>query len=152
MTNQFDRERRRLQLALADERARLEHQALHDPLTDLPNRALFLDRLSHALELGSRRLTKSAVLFIDLDRFKSINDIGGHAVGDQVLVETGRRLTAAVRACDTVARIGGDEFVVLCEDLPADHRSAVVERKGAPNSPLIHGALRLNHPYRDRLG
>lgn len=96
---------------------RLAHQALHDPLTHLPNRGLFVDRL----EQGLRRLERGdhllAVLFVDLDRFKPINDRWGHAVGDQVLCEVARRLRHVLRPHDTVARLGGDEFTILCEDL-----------------------------------
>jgi diguanylate cyclase (GGDEF)-like protein len=91
--------------------------ALHDNLTGLPNRALVVDRLHHALARLSDRHTTVAVLFIDLDRFKVVNDGLGHDTGDELLVEVGKRLTATVRRQDTVARLGGDEFVVVCEDL-----------------------------------
>ena len=104
------------------ERKRTEEQlaytALHDPLTDLPNRSLFLDRLSHVLERSRRHknLTYS-VIFIDLDRFKVVNDSLGHNVGDLLLIESARRLSACVRSEDTVARLGGDEFVILLEEM-----------------------------------
>ena len=102
------------------ERKRVEeqllHDALHDSLTNLPNRALFMDRLRQAVERKKRQHESSfAVLFIDLDRFKTVNDSLGHIVGDQLLIEAGHRLEDCVRAGDTAARIGGDEFTVLLE-------------------------------------
>lgn len=107
----------------------LRHQALHDPLTDIPNRALFNDRLEHALAQTERRGNYVAVFFVDLDRFKSINDNLGHEAGDQLLVTTARRLLECVRASDTVARLGGDEFTVLLEDLDdPDEVLPIVER------------------------
>ena len=101
----------------------LTRQAFRDPLTNLPNRALFMDRLSHGLTRAQRRHEHLAVLFLDLDRFKVVNDTLGHAVGDQLLVEVSRRLTSALRPGDTVARLGGDEFGVLLEDV-ADAETA----------------------------
>ncbi len=95
----------------------LSHQALHDALTGLANRALFQDRLEHALARQARDGTLSAVLFIDLDDFKTVNDGLGHAEGDQLLVAVGERLAAGLRADDTAARLGGDEFAVLLEGL-----------------------------------
>jgi diguanylate cyclase (GGDEF)-like protein len=95
----------------------LEHQALHDPLTGLPNRALVLDRLGRALARSQRAGTSTVVLFIDIDRFKIVNDSLGHAYGDDLLVAVAARLRASLRETDTVARLGGDEFVVLLEDL-----------------------------------
>jgi diguanylate cyclase (GGDEF)-like protein len=100
------------------------HQALHDPLTGLPNRTLFYDRLTHALAWARRHRTTFAVLFIDLDRFKLINDSLGHETGDQVLIEIAQRLDDALRSSDTAARFGGDEFIVLCEDI-ADEQQAI---------------------------
>ena len=108
-------------LSSAIDRARSEdlltYQALHDSLTGLPNRARFTDRLGHALDRLERRPATLAVLFLDVDRFKLINDSLGHAQGDKVLIEVATRLRAALRAGDTLARFGGDEFVVLCEDV-----------------------------------
>ncbi|MFL6206678.1 MAG: diguanylate cyclase domain-containing protein [Acidimicrobiales bacterium] len=96
---------------------RLAHQALHDPLTGLPNRSLLQDRLSHAMQRTLRTQRHTAVFFVDLDRFKRINDGAGHATGDHVLHTIAGRLREAMREYDTVARYGGDEFVVIAEDL-----------------------------------
>ncbi|MBS3939380.1 MAG: diguanylate cyclase [Actinobacteria bacterium] len=95
--------------------AEIVHRAFHDPLTDLANRALFFDRLEHAIDRERRNGGSVAVLMIDLDDFKPVNDTYGHAVGDAVLVEVAARLRAAVRDGDTPARLGGDEFAVLVE-------------------------------------
>jgi diguanylate cyclase (GGDEF)-like protein/PAS domain S-box-containing protein len=95
----------------------LEHQALHDGVTALPNRSLLVDRLELAGARMRRNHSRTAVLFLDLDQFKVINDSLGHSLGDEVLVEVAKRLQSVVRQPDTVARFGGDEFVVLCEDV-----------------------------------
>jgi diguanylate cyclase (GGDEF)-like protein/PAS domain S-box-containing protein len=97
---------------------RLQHEALHDSLTGLPNRVLFMDRLQHCLD--SRRQLVSAVLFIDLDHFKWVNDHLGHFAGDRFLVEVGRRLRGCVRPDDTLARLGGDEFAMLLDNVTND--------------------------------
>lgn len=107
---------------------RLEHLALHDPLTGLPNRALLLDRMQHAIDRARRDGGSLALLFIDLDRFKLVNDSYGHISGDRLLTGVAERLSAAVRATDTVARLGGDEFAVLCEDAGEDEAVAAAER------------------------
>ena len=111
-------------LARLRDEERMRHEALHDPLTGLPNRTLLRDRLAHALARSQRGHGATGVLFVDLDNFKHVNDTYGHAAGDLVLVELGGRLRTGVRPADTVARLGGDEFVVVCEGVDED--SAVV--------------------------
>ena len=125
MTKEFDAERTRLQDELSAEQARLAHLAYHDALTGLPNRRLFFERLSHALHLRQRHGRDVGLLFIDVDSFKAINDRLGHIIGDQVLVIAAQRLVEAARASDTVARIGGDEFVILCEQLDEGTRHLI---------------------------
>ena len=112
-------DRRRFEEALA-------HQGTHDPLTGLPNRILFMDRLEHALARSARSGRSLAVLFCDLDHFKVVNDSLGHSAGDALLREVAARFTGAVRSGDTVARFGGDEFVVLAEDLACEADAVVV--------------------------
>ena len=103
--------------------AKIAHMAQHDPLTGLPNRALFADRLERALAVSERNGNRTALMFLDLDKFKPVNDTYGHAVGDVLLQQAAERMQSALRASDTVGRIGGDEFVVL---LPAVDRAEVV--------------------------
>ena len=100
---------------------RLAYQAQYDPLTGLPNRGLFVELLTLALARTHRRQTTSAVLFLDLDRFKNVNDSLGHDAGDELMRKLSTRLGAGVRPGDTVARFGGDEFTVLCDDLSLEH-------------------------------
>lgn len=100
-----------------DFEVKLEYLAHHDPLTGLPNRSLFMDRLSHAMQISKRYKSKSALIFIDIDGFKPVNDTHGHNVGDALLQEIATRLEGCVRASDTVARVGGDEFIMVIENI-----------------------------------
>jgi len=130
------------QIAAAIERKQmevlLEHAAHHDPLTSLPNRELFYDRLQAALKLAQRESTRLALLYLDLDSFKHINDTFGHATGDLLLQEVAERLKAVVRESDTVGRVGGDEFLVLLNGVhTADHATMIAEK--------IRAAL--SHPF-----
>ncbi len=104
-------------------RSREAKRATHDELTGLPNRLLFFDRIGHALERSFRTSSRFAVVYIDLNGFKTVNDSFGHAAGDEILREVARRLKSHVRASDTVARLGGDEFTILYETFP-DRRTA----------------------------
>jgi len=117
-----DEEREELERRLAD-------VALRDPQTGLPNRALFVDRLEHALARAGRTGSSVAVVFCDLDRFGSVNETFGHHAGDLIIIAVGDRLRDRVRDDDTVARMGGDEFAVLCEDLDGPHDIADVARR-----------------------
>ena len=101
----------------------MRQQALHDSLTGLANRTLCRDRILHALAVSERDLTCAAVLFVDIDNFKRVNDVFGHAAGDELLIALAERMVATVRPADTVARLGGDEFVVVCEAV--DERTAL---------------------------
>jgi diguanylate cyclase (GGDEF)-like protein/PAS domain S-box-containing protein len=114
-------------LAIGFSRLHLEEQmrqqALHDSLTGLANRTLCRDRIAHALAVAQREDSSAAVLFVDVDNFKRVNDVFGHAAGDELLIALAQRMVAAVRPADTVARLGGDEFVVVCESV--DERTAL---------------------------
>ena len=115
----------------------LTHQAFHDPVTGLANRALFVERVRHALARGRREGGGMAIVFLDLDDFKTINDSLGHAAGDEVLVEVSKRLATSIRASDTAARFGGDEFALLLEDIvdvqeAADTAERVIEALSVP--------------------
>jgi diguanylate cyclase (GGDEF)-like protein len=118
-------------LALREARAVQDalHRSLHDALTDLPNRVLFTERLEHALALSDRSRRTVAVLFLDLDGFKRVNDSLDHRAGDELLVAVARRLRAALRPGDTVARFGGDEFAVLLEDLPGEDEAVLAAER-----------------------
>ncbi len=115
--------------ALQEKQRELDHLAGHDSLTGLPNRRLFMDRLEHALARARRSGLGVSLLFIDLDRFKEINDRFGHAAGDQVLRSAAARMGMVVRESDTVARLGGDEFVILLDAVPDDAVSATIASK-----------------------
>ncbi len=124
--------------------AQLVHRSLHDPLTGLPNRLLFHDRLRHALDRGRRENTPTCVLVIDLDGFKAINDELGHPMGDRVLVSFADRLRSVLRASDTAARLGGDEFSIVCENTEQADAVALAERlRTTVTEPLELGEARV---------
>ncbi|MBT0960763.1 EAL domain-containing protein [Denitromonas iodatirespirans] len=122
---------------------KIEHLAFYDLLTDLPNRRLLQDRLHHAMAGNARSGRMGALLFIDLDNFKILNDTCGHDVGDLLLIEVARRLGTCVREGDTISRLGGDEFVVMLEDLNANWSEAATQAKSVAEKILSV----LNHPY-----
>ena len=122
----------------------LTQQTLHDGLTGLPNRTLFWDRLTHRISLESRRFSAFAVLMIDLDNFKSVNDTFGHPAGDALLVDVASRIRASLREGDSAARLGGDEFLVLLDEVATPKEAlavaerlvqAVQKRSGDPSDP-----------------
>ena len=121
----------------------IRHLAYFDLLTGLPNRRLCLDRLEHALTTCARSQKQGALLVLDLDNFKSLNDIRGHYIGDELLKAVASRLTSCVRACDTVARLGGDEFVVILENLSHNTLDAVLQVEAVGKKILAT----LNHTY-----
>jgi len=121
----------------------IRHQAYHDALTGLPNRLLLQDRLEHAIEVARRDGRKVALMFIDLDRFKVVNDSLGHDVGDMLLIEITRRLTESLRRSDTIARLGGDEFVVVLSDFDgagevAEVAEKIIQRVSLPTTLKSH--------------
>ena len=126
--------------------AKLEHKAYHDALTGLPNRALFADRLRQALARARRYGTRVAVLLIDVNGFKQINDTYGHDIGDAALVEIARRLRARIRQTDTVSRWGGDEFSAVLTDVrtPQDAAEGTEHLIAAFRAPLVLGGHELN--------
>lgn len=133
-------ERRRLEAELA-------HQATHDSLTGLPNRALLLDHMELALARSARDDSIVALVFLDLDRFKTVNDNLGHGAGDRLLVEAAHRITQTIRPSDTVARLGGDEFVVLCPDVESEqHAISIANRvcSSIERSPFRLGGAELD--------
>jgi diguanylate cyclase (GGDEF)-like protein/PAS domain S-box-containing protein len=122
-----------------DAQETLRHQALHDELTGLPNRTLFLDRVGHALAESDRHHRPPGVFFMDLDHFKLVNDSLGHAAGDELLRLVASRLADAIRPGDTLARLGGDEFAVLCEQLPSEVSAIHIASQllGALEQPVV---------------
>jgi diguanylate cyclase (GGDEF)-like protein/PAS domain S-box-containing protein len=124
----------------------LERQALHDPLTKLPNRLLLMDRAHQALARLHRTHGLVALLFVDLDRFKAVNDNLGHALGDRLLVSVAERLATMMRDSDTVARLGGDEFVILAEDLLSDAEAVSVAERvlHALEEPFVVGSAEVS--------
>ena len=131
-------ERHRTEAQLIAMNARLTHEAHHDTLTGLPNRTLLLDRLELERARADRSGRAFAVMFIDLDDFKRVNDSLGHDAGDDLLREASRRLQATLRPTDTVARLGGDEFVVLVPDVLSAHHAARVAHRLRVALSLIH--------------
>ncbi|MGD8526448.1 MAG: EAL domain-containing protein [Thioalkalispiraceae bacterium] len=116
----------------------LEHQALHDALTGLANRTLLYDRLQHAIRTSRRENQKIALLMIDLDRFKEVNDTLGHQIGDALLVEIGQRLVETLREADTVARLGGDEFAVLLSNTNEEEAHYIAEKIQQAIAQVFH--------------
>jgi len=121
--------RKQTEAALRESEERFRQLAHYDTLTNLPNRALFYDRMQHILALAKRNSWTVGVMLVDLDRFKTVNDTLGHAVGDKLLRQVAERLSKSVRASDTVARLGGDEFAVVLNNLAAPEDAAVVAHK-----------------------
>ena len=135
-------QRVQLEAELWEKKARFKFLAYHDTLTGLPNRLLFQDRLEHSLAVAKRRGHQLALLFIDVDHFKKVNDSWGHEAGDQVLCEVSRRLHQGLREADTLARMGGDEFLVILEKVKGPRQVARVTRRIQENLAAgvsIHG-------------
>lgn len=116
----------------------LVYLAYHDSLTKLPNRRMFMDRLKHAMASGDRSQQYGALLFIDMDDFKTLNDTLGHDMGDMLLEEVARRLSSCVRECDTVARLGGDEFMVMLEQLSQHSEEAAIQTEIVAKKIIAH--------------
>ncbi len=137
---------RRAHQALADSETRFQYLAHHDTLTNLPNRLLFYDRMEHALEKAHRFQRKMVLFFLDLDRLKNVNDSLGHAVGDQVLIQFTHKLQGLLRKADTLARLSGDEFVVLCEEIGSiDHAVLLADKILQTFSAPLHIAEHTIH-------
>ena len=137
-------ERKRVEAEREELMRQVSEYAFTDSLTGLPNRRLFMDRLAQSLATSRRHARHGAVLYIDMDRFKALNDTHGHATGDRFLIEVAQRLSASARSEDTVARLGGDEFVVILVDLDADAATAAAQARTCAEKL----ALRLGQPYR----
>jgi diguanylate cyclase (GGDEF)-like protein len=135
MARRFEHERELLHRQVAE-------QAKHDALTGMPNRLLLFDRMEHALRVTARTGQRLAILFVDLDGFKTVNDRLGHQAGDEVLITVAQRIGETVREADTVARLGGDEFVILCENVSESERPVEIAERiiAALNRPFIVGA------------
>ncbi len=135
---------------VSDERQALDemaHKATHDALTGLPNRSLLVDHIELALARSERDRTPVAILFIDLDRFKTVNDTYGHAAGDELLREVATRMSEVLRPSDTVARLGGDEFVILCEDIDGEVDALTIAdrvRSAIEDEPVAIGDVELH--------
>jgi diguanylate cyclase (GGDEF)-like protein/PAS domain S-box-containing protein len=130
--------------------AQIRDLAFYDPLTGLPNRRLLMDRTAHALAISARNKRYGALMLLDLDHFKKLNDTWGHDVGDQLLVQVAERLKGCVRERDTVARQGGDEFVILLEDLSLDEAAAIIQAETV--GAKILDALDKPYPLRGMAG
>jgi diguanylate cyclase (GGDEF)-like protein len=137
---------RRTRNALERAADELTHVALHDPLTQLPNRSLFIDRATHALAAARRADTFTAVLFLDVDDFKRVNDVFGHSAGDALLRDLAIRVSEVVRPTDTVSRFGGDEFTILCPGLESEDDALHVAQRviDALDRPFAIGARELH--------
>jgi len=130
-------------LPLRDAQKKIHDMAYHDALTRLPNRRLLNDRIAQALSVSKRKGSFGAIMVLDLDNFKPLNDAYGHDIGDMLLVEVAKRLTACVRENDTVARFGGDEFVVVLSELSIDREQAMAQAERVAEK--IRSALALDY-------
>ena len=130
----------------------MTHSAQHDCLTDLPNRLMLNDRISQSISLARRQKKTIAVLFLDLDHFKYINDSLGHAIGDKLLQSVSKRLLASVRGSDTVSRQGGDEFVILLSEIshPEDAATSAKKILLSLGCPHLHRGARSAHRWQHR--